>query len=474
MLTFGQKLGYGRETALDAHAQVNEIPYESEHQFAATFNEMAGEVRACVKGAPERVLPMCRDADDRSTLDAMAVEMASRGLRVLALAEGTGDEGANRSHAPAEPSSLTFLGFVGMIDPLRPGVREAVQACHESGVSVSMVTGDHHVTALAIARDLDLADDESQVVTGPELATTTPEALIAMVKRIRVFARVAPRQKLQIVEAARQAGHFVAVTGDGVNDAPALRAANIGVAMGKGGTDVARDAAELIISDDNFATIVAGIEEGRVAYDNIRKVIYLLISTGAGELVLMALAVAAGMPLPLLPAQLLWLNLVTNGVQDVALAFEPSEGDVLKRKPRPPQERIFNRLMIERTVVAALVAGGLGFGIFSWMIVNGWSESEARNVLLLMMVLFENFHIGNCRSETKSAFALSPLRSPILLSGVSVAFLIHVAVMYTPVMQNVLGTAPVSLTTWLIVAILAATVVPAIELHKSSWRILRR
>jgi len=471
LLSFGHKLGWRREAALDVHPQINEIPFESEHQFAATYNRVDRKVRVFVKGAPERVLGMCRGVEDKPGLETIALEMAGRGYRVLALAQGSGESGADPAQAPAEPAGLSLLGFVGMIDPLRAGVRAAVQACHESGVDVSMVTGDHRVTALAIARDLDLAHDESQVVTGPELATKTPEELAEIVQRVRVFARVAPRQKLEIVDAARQAGHFVAVTGDGVNDAPALRTANIGVAMGKSGTDVAREAAELVISDDNFATIVAGVEEGRIAYDNIRKVIYLLISTGAAELVLMGLAVATGMPLPLLPVQILWLNLVTNGIQDVALAFEPGEGDVLKRKPRAPQERIFNRLMIERTVVAAIVVGIIGFGAFYWMISRGWEEAAARNVLLLMMVLFENFHIGNCRSETKSAFQLSPFRSPILLTGALTAFLLHVAVMNIPFMQGILGTAPVPLVTWLLVAALAVIVVPAIELHKWLWSV---
>jgi len=471
LLSFGHKLGWRREATLDVHPQVNDIPFESERQYAATFHEIDGKVRVFVKGGPERVLAMCGDGDDKSKLEGIALEMAGRGYRVLALAEGEGDAGADRSQAPPEPSNLKLLGFVGMIDPLRPGVREAVQACHDAGVDVSMVTGDHRVTALAIARDLDLAHDESEVITGPELTEKSPEELAEIVGRVRVFARVAPRQKLQIVEAARQAGHFVAVTGDGVNDAPALRTANIGVAMGRAGTDVAREAAELVISDDNFATIVAGIEEGRIAYDNIRKVIYLLISTGAAELVIMGLAVLTGSPLPLLPVQILWLNLVTNGIQDVALAFEPGEGDVLKRKPRAPREGIFNRLMIERTVVAAIVAGIVGFVSFVWMIENGWKETDARNVLLLMMVLFENFHIGNCRSETKSAFQLSPLRSPILLIGAFTAFLIHVAVMYIPFMQRVLETAPVSPTTWIAAAALAVTVVPAIELHKWLWAV---
>ena len=243
--------------------------------------------------------------------------------------------------------------------------------------------------------------------------------------------------------------------------------------MGKSGTDVAREAAELVISDDNFSTIVGGIEEGRVAYDNIRKVIYLLISTGAAELVLMALAIVTGTPyLPLLPVQILWLNLVTNGIQDVALAFEPNEGGVLERKPRSPRERIFNRLMIERTVVAALVMGVVGFVAFRWFLPEGAGEAEAasaRNVLLLLMVLFENIHIGNCRSETKSALALSPLRSPILLTGTITAFLIHVAAMHTSFGQMLLDAEPVSLQTWGIVFLLALTIFPVMELHKWSW-----
>ncbi len=469
LLALGHKLGWQRESALDAHPQVNEIPFESEHQFAATYHTLDGGVRVFVKGAPERVLTMCDGGQHATRLEA-ALEMAKNGYRVLALAEGDGTEGADQSHVPSEPRGLTLLGFAGLLDPLRPGVGEAVRTCHQAGVSVSMVTGDHRITALAIARDLGLAEHESQVLTGPELAEETPESLAELVRKTRVFARVAPHQKLQIVDAARQAGHFVAVTGDGVNDAPALRAANVGVAMGKAGTDVAREAAELVISDDNFATIVAGLEEGRVAYDNIRKVILLLLSTGAAELVLMGLAVMTGLPLPMLPVQLLWLNLVTNGIQDVALAFEPGEDGVLKRKPRSPREGIFNSLMVERILVGAVVGGGTGFAAFYWMISQGWPEDEARNALLLMMVLFENFQIGNCRSETKSAFLLSPLRSPILLGGAVAALGIHVATMYLPFMQHLLGTSPVSPLTWAATAALALLIVPAVELHKWTWR----
>ena len=290
-----------------------------------------------------------------------------------------------------------------------------------------------------------------------------------VVSKGRVFARVAPHQKLEIVNAAREAGHFVAVTGDGANDAPALKAANIGVAMGKSGTDVAREAAELVLSDDHFATITAGIEEGRIAYDNIRNVIYLLISTGFAEVVLVALAISNGMPLPLLPVQLLWLNLVTNGIQDVALAFEPGHQNVLERGPRPPGESIFNRLMIERTVIGALLMGVVGFALFSWAINSGWSESAARNGLLLLMVLFENVHLFNCRSETRSAFALSPLKSPVLLIGMIVAFSIHVSMLYLPWGNLLLSTEPVSLDQWLMLAALSLSILFVMELHKLSW-----
>jgi Ca2+-transporting ATPase len=475
LLSFGVKVGVQREALLDRCPQVNEIPFEPEHQFAATFHRVDGGVRAFVKGAPERVLGMCDwsgDESRRSELLAVAESMARHGFRVLALADGPAPVELTPDMPPPQPAGLDFRGLAGMIDPLRPGVREAVQTCGAAGITVCMVTGDHPVTALAISRDLGLASGPEQVVSGADLAGKSPEEMREAIRRGRVFARVAPRQKLDLVEAARAEGHFVAVTGDGVNDAPALRAANIGVAMGKGGTDVAREAAELVISDDNFAAIVAGVEEGRVAYDNVRKVIYLLVSMGAAEVLLIGIAFAAGsvLPLPLWPVQLLWLNLVTNGIQGIALAFEPGEEDILRRKPRPPSEPIFNRLMVERTLVAGVVVALVGAGTLWWMIRAGWSHDSARNALLLLMVLFENFHIGNCRSEFQSALTISPLRSPFLLAGAICAFLLHVAAMHIPLVQNVLRVEPVSVKTWVTVACLALTIVIAMEIHKWTWR----
>ncbi|MCC7474158.1 MAG: HAD-IC family P-type ATPase [Pirellulales bacterium] len=476
LLSFGHKAGVQREDCLSALPQINEIPFEPEHQFAATYHCVDGSVWAYIKGAPERVLNMCDWTGNETKLaefQSMAESMASEGYRVLALADAKVVDELSPTTTPPQPSGLELRGFVGMIDPLRPGVRDAVETCHAAGITVCMVTGDHPVTALAIARDLGLASEPHQVVSGTELSGQSLEELRAAIRRGRVFARVAPRQKLELVQAARAEGHFVAVTGDGVNDAPALRAANIGVAMGKSGTDVAREAAELVISDDNFATIVSGVEEGRVAYDNVRKVIYLLVSSGAAEVLLIGLAFAVGsvLPLPLWPVQLLWLNLVTNGIQGIALAFEPREAGILRRKPRRPSEPIFDRLMAERTMVAAGVMAVVGVIAFSWMIHAGWSHDSARNALLLLLVLFENVHIGNCRSETHSAFRLSPFRSPFLLAGAIGAFLLHVIAMHLPLLQSVLRTEPVSLSTWMVMILLASTILIAIELHKWIWRV---
>jgi magnesium-transporting ATPase (P-type) len=344
---------------------------------------------------------------------------------------------------PTVSGPLQLLGFVGMIDPLRAGAKEAVAACHDAGVGVTMITGDHRVTAFAIGRELGLVERDDQVLTADEVSGKTPAEMTEIVRAIRVFARVTPRQKLEIVNAARAAG--------------------------QAGTDVAREAAELVISDDNFNSIVGGIEEGRIAYDNIRKVIFLLVSMGAAELLMVLLAVITGLPVPLLPVQLLWLNLVTNGIQGVAMAFEPGEGDSLQRPPRPPDEPIFNRLMLERVGVAVLVVGFGGFLVYDIAIRLGMGVEHARNLLLLVMVLFENFHVGNCRSETRSAFAISPLRGPVLFFGTLGAFLVHVLGMYVPFLQEILGTQPVDLRMWGIAFGVSALIVPAIELHKWYW-----
>jgi len=310
-----------------------------------------------------------------------------------------------------------------------------------------------------------------RVVSGRELsAAGDAAAFLDLVDRADVFARVEPTQKLEIVRCLQRAGHLVAVTGDGVNDAPALAAADIGVAMGKDGTDVARGAADLILTDDNFASIVAGIEEGRVAYDNVRKLIYLLVSTGLGEIVLFLLAIAGGLPLPLFAVQLLWLNLVTNGIQHVALALERGEPGILERRPRPPAEALFDRTMVGQVATAGIYMGTCAFGFYFWALESGMSEERARNLLLLLMVLFENVHVLNARSERRSAFAIPLAANPFLFLAIIGAQGCHVAALYLPGLNDVLSVRPVALQDWLLVAGLALSLLLLMELRKAWLR----
>ena len=336
-----------------------------------------------------------------------------------------------------------------------------------------MITGDHPQTAIALARQLGIADAAMQSVTGPQLtlaARAGGTAFHDLVNSSRVFARVEPQQKKEIVEQLIRDGEFVAVTGDGVNDAPALHRAHVGIAMGLRGTDVARESADLILTDDHFASIVEGIKQGRIVYSNIRKVIFLLISTGAAEIVLVMLSILLGTPLPLFPLQLLWLNLVTNGVQHIALVLEPEEGHELKRPPRPPGEPIFNRLMVERVLVNAVVMGLLAFGVFSWQLGAGASAESARNVTLLLMVLFENVHVLNSRSETRSMFRHSLLRNPLLIVAIVGAQAIHIGAMYTPGLRDILQVEPVTAKLWLQLTGVALALILVDELHKWWWQ----
>ncbi|MDH5207151.1 MAG: HAD-IC family P-type ATPase [Burkholderiaceae bacterium] len=477
LLVLAHKAGVNPEAVASAAPQLAALPYESDQRFAASLNRCADGDRVAVKGAAETVLAMCMrmaTAEGEVPLDRDAIRgqeraLASEGYRVLAIAGGPLALRQTAAFSRGHLTGLTLLGLVAMTDPLRPEARDAVAACHRAGIGVSMVTGDHPVTAFAIARDLGLARDLEEVVTGREIAEAAAageHAIDTLTAGTRVYARIEPRQKLAIVESLQRNGHFVAVTGDGVNDAPALRAAQVGVAMGAGGTDVARETSEIILTDDNFASIVAGVEEGRIAYGNVRKVIFLLISTGAAEIVLFALALATDLPLPLVAVQLLWLNLVTNGIQDVALAFEPAEGGELARPPRPPRERVFDRLMVERVALSAIVTGGIAYAAYRWMLGQGCPVDEARNVTLLLMVLFENVQAFNSRSETLSVFRHNPLRNKLLLFGALAAQAVHVGAMYTPGLRDVLRVQPVAPERWVELSGLALILLFAMEAHK--------
>jgi magnesium-transporting ATPase (P-type) len=483
LLVMAHKSGIIQAETTNAFPEITTIPFESERLFSASLNAVGRAQYASVKGALERLLPMCdsmaalgQDVPlERQVVEDQAYALAAEGYRVLALAAGAVELGPEETFSESALRGLTLVGLVGMIDPLRVEAKLAVARCRKAGIEVAMVTGDHPATAFAIARELELVESPEQVITGRDMKQAASDAdLDRLTRRARVYARVEPQQKLDIVESLQRNGHFVAVSGDGANDAPALRAAQVGVAMGRSGTDVARETAQLIITDDNFASIVAGVEEGRVAYANVRKVIFLLVSTGAAELVLFALALLTGLPLPLLAVQLLWLNLVTNGIQDVALAFEPGEGDELHYPPRPPREAIFNRLMIERVVLSALVIGSVAFVLFQWLLASGYTVEEARNGTLLLMVLFENIHVFNSRSETRSVFQHNPLRNPLLLFGTAAAQLIHIGAMYTPWIGDVLRIQPVSPRHWLGLLGLALTVLVVMETHKQVRRWLDR
>jgi len=475
LLALGYKTGLDVSAVRQETTPVAELPYESERRYAALWYREGDAIRVAVKGAIEAVLPSCETMAtdkgsvpiDRPHIEAQLLDLSDRGYRVLAIAEGRARKVSTPEKDPSLPV-LELLGLVGFIDPIRPDVPDAIERCHSAGVDVVMVTGDHPATAFAIARELHIADTMSQVITGAELEAIGPPTLpeyLEKVQQSRVFARVTPVQKFHIVEALRSAGAYVAVTGDGVNDAPALRTANIGVAMGSG-TDVAKDTASMIVTDDNFSSIVAGIEEGRYAYDNVRKVTYLLVSTGFSEVVLFIAALLIGLPLPLVAVQLLWLNLVTNGIQGVALAFEAGEPGAMSRRPRKPGEGIFNELMVKETVLSGLVIGAIALSTWFWLLSAGWEEAAARNMIILLMVLLENFHVFNCRSEYRSLFR-TPLRNNLLLiGGVIAAQGLHIIAMYIPFFQETLQIAPVSFTEWLSLLALASIILFVMEVFK--------
>ncbi len=442
---------------------VDRVPYEPENRLAAAFLESDGRITACVKGAPETVAALC-DGDTHDVLDATE-RLSEGGYRVLAVAAGP--VAAPQIEALA---GLRLVGLAGLIDPLRPEAAESVAAAQRAGIEVVMVTGDHPTTALAIARRLGLAERSEEVVTGATLAALDGAALDAAIGRARVFARTEPLQKLAIVESLRRQGHVVAVTGDGINDAPALHAADIGIAMGAAGTDVARDAADLILADDNFASIVAGIEEGRVAYDNLRKVIALVISTGAAEILLVLLATLTGLPTPLSAVQLLWLNLVTNGIQDVALAFERGEPGVLARRPRAAAAPVFDRRMIQQVALAGAVIGVGAFAYYWLALGSGVAQDAARGGVLWLMVWFENAHCFNSRSETRSVFRIPLAHNRLLIGGVIATQLIQVAALGVPVLRDLLSLDKLSVAEGLELAVGGVAIIVVMELYKLAIR----
>jgi len=468
----GYKYGLNPEEINKKLQSITDMPYESEKAYSARFYKENSNIKVAVKGAFEVILALCDKMIlnnnivdiQKDALENQANKLAGEGYRIISVASGNAAE-QKEYYSHCDINSLTFLGFMCLIDPLKPESINAVEKCKQAGVKVLMVTGDHPATAMTIGKQLGIVESVEDVITGSELENLNEKSLKEIISKKTIFARVSPLQKLNIVDLLIKSGHFVAVTGDGANDAPALQKANIGVAMGSG-TDISKDAASIIVTDDNFSSIVSGIEEGRYTYNNIRKVIYLLVATGAAEILMFLFSLAAGLPIPLVAVQLLWLNLVTDGIQGVALAFEKGEPQVMKKPPRNPDENIFNKLMIQEIILSGLVMSVISFIVWFWLLKAGWSEFKARNLVLLLMVLFENVHVFNCRSEYISAFKTPFKNNVFLIASVFIAQFIHILSMQIPFMQNILQISPVQAGEWTILVLIAFLLLVTMEIFK--------
>ena len=479
LVVAAEKGGLNQAETHRATPRLDMIPFESEHMFRATLHQ-AHKGRVIYKvGALERLLERCHDALgennapvglDRDAVHRAAETMASRGLRVLGLARRHVDA----HHAKLEHAHIaegfTFLGLQGMIDPPRPAAIAAVRECQRAGIAVKMITGDHLITARAIAGQIGLKGREENMelvaLSGRELEKISDAELPEVADRTAVFARVAPEQKLRLVKALQARGHVVAMTGDGVNDAPALKQADIGVAMGISGTDVAKGAAAMILTDDNFASIEAAVEEGRGVFDNLTKFIAWIIPTNLGEALMLLSAIVLGLPLPLLPLQLLWINL-TDTLLGLSLAFEPKEADVMSRPPRAPKQPLFTLPLIMRTGLVSLIMLGGGLGLFLWELrVEQAGLVVARTVVVNTIILVQLIYLFNCRSLNHSIFAIGWFTNKWAIFGALAMLGAQLLFTYAPVMNKLFHTAPIDAASWLRIVGVAAVAFVAVELEK--------
>lgn len=441
----------------------------------ASFLQENGFV-AFTKGSADGMLPLCASVLEEGEITPITPEhhrrieaaintMAKQGLRVLAVAARRLDRLPEHNNVEHLENELVFIGLIGMIDPPRPEVKSAVETCLEAGIRPVMITGDHPLTALEIARQLQIARDGAEsVLTGRDLAAMTAEQLEANVEKVSVYARVSPEHKLNIVEALQRRGHVVAMTGDGVNDAPALRRSQIGVAMGITGTDVSKEAADMVITDDNFATIVSAVEEGRTIYDNVRKFVKYIVTSNSAEVTVMFLTQMFAMPLPMTTLQILWMNLVTDGVPGLALGLEPTEKDAMKRKPFAPGESIFSRGIGRHIVVMAAILATVAFGIGFW----AWSKDNPAwgTMVFVTLTLSQLGHALAVRSNRESLFKTGLRSNPILLAAVVVTLLLQMAVVYLPPFQTLFGTLPLTFEELAVCLGLSTIVFWAVEIEK--------
>jgi magnesium-transporting ATPase (P-type) len=458
--------------------QLDVIPFESERKYMATLNRMEDGSCIFVKGAPEAVVERCssqilpdgeeEDLDPDAAIET-AHKLAAEGYRVL----GTAFRRVHQDRFDDDEvgSDLVFAGFQGMEDPLRSDTKEAVATTRRAGIRVIMLTGDHANTAKAIGNQLGIVDEGGEAKEGRNLDDLSDEQLDEVVKKVNVYARVSPDHKLRLVERLKEQGHVVAVTGDGVNDAPALQAAHLGVAMGQAGTDVAREASDMILTDDNFASITNAVEEGRLVFANIRKVTYFLLSTGLAIVFTILFSLFVGWPLPYLAVQVLWINLVTNGLQDIALAFEKGEPGLLDDPPRNPDEGVINREVLIRLAWVSVLITAATMGVFYWMLQQDLPLEQVRSIAMTQMVMFQFFHVFNSRSMRRSIFQIPLSANPFLMLSLGVAILAHIGALHLPFMQSIFNTMPLDPLQWALVVGVGSVIVVAVEIEKV---ILRR
>ena len=471
-----------KETLEKQFERIDEIPFNSNSKFMVTFNrEDTNTVNTFVKGAPEIILSQCKyiklngvvqelTPEKRNAINDMNHQMAEKALRVLGLAykiiPETEIEAMKEKLEKAQDPELVFVGLTGMMDPPRPEVFEAVERCKKAGVRVIMATGDHQVTARAIAEEIGLLSERGRVVTGAEMDKLDEEGLDSILEETSVFARVAPEHKHRLVGSLQRHGYVVAMTGDGVNDAPALQAAEIGVAMGISGTDVTKETAEMILTDDNFASIVNAVEEGRYIFTNVRKVIKFLLSTNVGEdlTLLTSLILFAGQGLIISPVQILWVNLVTDGILDVTLAMEPKERELMDKPPRAKNARIINKEILFNIVIVALVmaAGTLLMYHLSANNVRAYRQT----IVFTTMAMFQVFNAFNCRSRTQSFFSMPFFSNPYLIIAIFTSVILQILAVHVPLMQNLLGTAALSVGDWGRVVLVSSTIFFVDEIRK--------
>ncbi len=465
LLAAAAKGGFHRKQVETANLRLDSIPFESQHQYMATLHKSASSTLTVVyvKGAVEQILAKCAGIMDtagntitlhNNTIHEDVSRMAARGLRVLAFACVEVPAGTRIINHKDLRTGLIFLGLQGMIDPPRTEAVAAVKICQSAGIRIKMITGDHPVTAAAIAGQIGISAavngdaKKSEVFTGQMLEKLSDDQLTVVAEETNVFARATPEQKIRLVRALQANGHVVAMTGDGVNDAPALKQANIGVAMGITGTDVSKEAADMVLTDDNFSSIEAAVEEGRGVFDNLTKFIVWTLPTNLGEGLVILAAIFLGMTLPILPVQILWINMTTAGFLGLMLAFEPKEPGIMQRQPRNPETPILTSDLITRILLVGTLLLIGAFGLFEWELARGASIEQARTVAVNAFVIMELFYLFNCRSLTRSIFQLGVFTNMWVFGGVAVMLFVQLGYTYLPFMNRLFQSAPVSLGAW--------------------------